>query len=230
MNILFFGPNGSGKGTQGSVVQKKYSISHIESGVIFRENIKGGTELGKKAKEYIDRGDLVPDDITIPMILDRLQKDDCKGGWLLDGFPRNLEQAKALNEALQKEGMKLDYVIEIVLDREIAKNRIMGRRLCANDNNHPNNIYIDAIKPAEKDGNFVCRVCGGELSARSDDQDEDAIGKRHDIYYDTTTGTLAAVQYFKDLSSSQGGSPAIIELDGKPGVKEVSDELMQKLG
>lgn len=230
MNILFFGPNGSGKGTQGSVVQKKYSISHIESGVIFRENIKGGTELGKKAKEYIDRGDLVPDDITIPMILDRLQKDDCKGGWLLDGFPRNLEQAKALNEALQKEGMKLDYVIEIVLDREIAKNRIMGRRLCANDNNHPNNIYIDAIKPAEKDGNFVCRVCGGELSARSDDQDEDAIGKRHDIYYDTTTGTLAAVQYFKDLSSSQGGNPAIIELDGKPGVKEVSDELMQKLG
>jgi len=229
MNILIFGPNGSGKGTQGAVVQKKYSISHIESGVIFRENIKGGTELGKKAKEYIDRGDLVPDNITIPMILDRLQKDDCKKGWLLDGFPRNSEQAKALNEALEAKGIKLDYVIEIVLDREIAKKRIMGRRLCANDNNHPNNIFIDAIKPAEKDGKFSCRVCGGELSARSDDQDEEAINKRHSIYYDTKTGTLAAVQYFKDLSKKKGGTPKIIELDGKPGVKEVAEELGKKL-
>lgn len=230
MNILIFGPNGSGKGTQGAVVQKKYNVTHIESGVIFRENIKGGTELGKKAKVYIDRGDLVPDDITIPMILDRLQKDDCKKGWLLDGFPRNDEQAKALDEALKKAGMKLDCIIEILLDREIAKNRIMGRRLCANDNNHPNNIFIDAIKPAEKDGEMVCRVCGGKLSARSDDQDETAIGKRHDIYYNTKTGTLAAVGYFKKLSAENKGVPRIIELDGKPGVKEVSDDLMKKLG
>ncbi len=230
MNILIFGPNGSGKGTQGAVVQKKYNVTHIESGVIFRENIKGGTELGKKAKVYIDRGDLVPDDITIPMILDRLQKDDCKKGWLLDGFPRNDEQAKALDEALKKAGIKLDCVIEILLDREIAKNRIMGRRLCANDNNHPNNIFIDAIKPAEKDGEMVCRVCGGKLSARSDDQDETAIGKRHDIYYNTKTGTLAAVGYFKKLSTENKGVPRIIELDGKPGVKEVSDDLMKKLG
>lgn len=228
MNILIFGPNGSGKGTQGAIVQKKYSITHIESGVIFRENIKGGTELGMKAKEYIDKGDLVPDEITIPMILDRLKKDDCKSGWLLDGFPRNSEQAKALNEALKNEGMKLDYVIEIVLDREIAKNRIMGRRLCENDNNHPNNIYIDAIKPAEKDGDVVCQVCGGKLSARSDDQDEVAINKRHDIYYDTNTGTLAAVNYFKKIAAD--GQPVIIEVDGTPGVKEVSEELMGKLG
>ncbi len=230
MNILIFGPNGSGKGTQGAVVQKKYNVAHIESGVIFRENIKGGTELGKKAKAYIDKGDLVPDDITIPMILDRLQKDDCKKGWLLDGFPRNDEQAKALDEALKKAGIKLDTVIEILLDREIAKNRIMGRRLCATDNNHPNNIFIDAIKPAEKDGEMVCRVCGGKLSARSDDQDETAIGKRHDIYYNTINGTLAAVDYFKKLSKANGGVPRIIELDGKPGVKEVSEELMKKLG
>ncbi|MBN2078641.1 MAG: adenylate kinase [Spirochaetes bacterium] len=230
MNVLIFGPNGSGKGTQGAVVQKKYEITHIESGVIFRENIKGGTELGKKAKEYIDRGDLVPDDITIPMILDRLQKDDCKKGWLLDGFPRNDEQAKALDEALRGAGIKLDYVIEIILDRETSKNRIMGRRLCANDNNHPNNVFIDAIKPAEKDGAMVCRVCGGALSARSDDQDETAINKRHDIYYDTNKGTLAAVAYFKKLSKDNNGVPAIIELDGKPGVKEVSQELMGKLG
>ncbi|MBN2158978.1 MAG: adenylate kinase [Spirochaetes bacterium] len=230
MNILIFGPNGSGKGTQGAIVQKKYTVTHIESGVIFRENIKGGTELGKKAKEYIDRGDLVPDDITIPMILDRLQKDDCKKGWLLDGFPRNDEQAKALDSALKKAGIKLDYVIEIILDREIAKNRIMGRRLCANDNNHPNNIFIDAIKPAEKDGGIVCRVCGGALSARSDDQDEVAINKRHDIYYDKNKGTIAAVEYFKKLSKENNGVPKVIELDGKPGVKEVSEELMKKLG
>jgi adenylate kinase len=230
MNILIFGPNGSGKGTQGAIVQKKNPVTHIESGVIFRENIKGGTELGKKAKAYIDRGDLVPDDITIPMILDRLKKDDCKNGWLLDGFPRNDEQAKALDEALKKAGIKLDYVIEIILDREIAKQRIMGRRLCANDNNHPNNIFIDAIKPAEKGGEFACRVCGGSLSARSDDQDEVAINKRHDIYYDTKKGTLAAVGYFKDISKKNNGMPKVIELDGKPGVKEVSEELMKKLG
>jgi adenylate kinase len=229
MNILIFGPNGSGKGTQGAVIQKKYNISHIESGVIFRENIKKGSELGKKAKEYIDRGDLVPDNITIPMILDRLQQDDCKAGWLLDGFPRNYDQAEALNAALEKAGIKLDYVVEIILDRETAKKRIMGRKLCATDNNHPNNIYIDAIKPAEKDGGFVCRVCGGALSARSDDQDEEAINKRHNIYYDTKTGTLASVGFFKKLSAAKGGKPAIIELDGTPSVKLVAEELAGKL-
>ena len=229
MNILIFGPNGSGKGTQGAIVQKKFNIVHIESGVIFRENIKNGTELGKKAKEYTLRGDLVPDDITIPMILDRLKKDDCKNGWLLDGFPRNYQQAEALDAALKSEGIKLDYVIEIVLDREIAKNRIMGRRLCANDNNHPNNIFIDAIKPIEKDGNFVCRVCGGELSARPDDQDEDAIDKRHNIYYDKDNGTLASVEYFKKLSAQNNGIPKVIDLDGKPGVKEVSESLSSQL-
>ena len=229
MNILIFGPNGSGKGTQGAVIQKKFNIAHIESGLIFRENIKGGTDLGKKAKEYIDRGDLVPDDITIPMILDRLKQDDCKNGWLLDGFPRNGVQGEALSEALEKEGIKLDYVIEILLDREIAKNRIMGRRLCANDNNHPNNIFIDAIKPAEKNGGVVCRVCGGELSARSDDQDEEAINKRHNIYYDKETGTLAAVEFFKKLSAENNGSPKVIGIDGKPGVKEVGENLEAQL-
>ncbi len=228
MNILIFGPNGSGKGTQGAIVQKKYNISHIESGVIFRENIKGGTELGAKAKEYIDRGELVPDEITIPMILDRLQQNDCKNGWLLDGFPRNPRQGIALKKALDEAGIKLDYVIEIVLDREIAKNRIMGRRLCVNDNNHPNNIYIDAIKPDEKDGGFVCRVCGGSLTARADDQDEGAINKRHNIYYDSEKGTLAAVEFFKK-TAAEGSGTKIIELDGKPGVKEVSEELMAKL-
>jgi len=224
MNILIFGPNGSGKGTQGAVVQKRYGVPHIETGVIFRENINKGTELGNKAKEFIDRGELVPDGITVPMILDRLRQVDCKSGWLLDGFPRNLVQAEALWKALQEAGMKLDYVIEIVLDREIAKKRIMGRRLCATDNNHPNNIFIDAIKPAEKDGKLVCRVCGcDKLTARADDQDEAAIDKRHGIYYDEKSGTLAAVNYFK-------ARVKVLEVDGAPGVKEVSQALLAKLG
>lgn len=224
MNILIFGPNGSGKGTQGAIVQKKYGVPHIETGVIFRENIKKGTDLGKKAKDYIDRGELVPDEITVPMILNRLKEADCAKGWLLDGFPRNLVQAEALWNALVKENIKLDFVIEILLDRQTSKNRIMGRRLCAVDNNHPNNIFIEAIKPAEKDGKFVCRVCGCEtLTARADDQDEGAIDKRHNIYYDTKTGTLAGVNYFKERVK-------VIEVSGVAGVKEVSEDILKKLG
>lgn len=223
MNILTFGPNGSGKGTQGAIVQKKYLIDHIESGAIFRQHIKGGTDLGKKAKEYIDRGDLVPDSITIPMVLETLSKSKDKG-WLLDGFPRSLAQAEALDKALKESGMKLDYVIEIMLDREIAKLRIMGRRLCVNDNNHPNHIAFDAIKPVEKEGKLVCRVCGGDLSTRPDDQDEEAINKRHDIYYDDKTGTMAAVNYFKGIAG-----PKVISVDGSSGIKEVSELIMSQL-
>jgi len=230
MNILFFGPNGSGKGTQGAILQKKFNIPHIESGLIFRDNISKGTELGIKAKKYIERGELVPDNITIPMILERLKQPDCAKGWLLDGFPRNVNQAKQLEEALGKAGLKLGYLIEIVLDRQIAKDRIMGRRLCFNDNNHPNNVFIEAIKPVRKDGKMVCRVCGGELKTRADDQDEAAIDKRHAIYYDTETGTLAAINYFKDKVKKGQAGYRLIELDGRPSVREVSAELIAKLG
>ncbi|MDP7353950.1 MAG: adenylate kinase [Desulfobacterales bacterium] len=224
MNILFFGPNGSGKGTQGAILKNKYNTPHIESGSIFRENISGGTELGNRAREYIDRGVLVPDDISIPMILNRIRQDDCKKGWLLDGFPRNKNQAIKLDEFLQGTGMPLDIVVEITLDREIAKNRIMGRRVCIKDNNHPNNIYIEAILPVAG----RCRICGGELNTRADDQAEDVIDKRHDIYYDTETGTLASAYYFKDLAA-KGGLIDYIIIDGKPGVKEVTAELISKL-
>lgn len=226
MKILFFGPNGSGKGTQGAIVKEKFGIPHIETGVIFRDNISRGTDLGKEAKGYIDRGELVPDSITIPMILSRLKEPDCSKGWLLDGFPRNLTQARELDKALTAEGIELDIVIEIVLDRQIAKNRIMGRRLCVNDNNHPNNIFIDAIKP----NGDKCRVCGGDLKTRADDQDEEAIDQRHNIYYDEKTGTMAAILFYKKLSIERGGKPRIIELDGRPGVKEVSEDLLAQLG
>jgi adenylate kinase len=222
LNILIFGPNGSGKGTQGSLAKKKYDLDHIESGAIFRKHIGGGTELGKKAKEYIDRGELVPDDITIPMVLDVL-KNSSPNGWLLDGFPRSIVQAQKLWEALQADGVKLNFVIEILLPREVAKNRIMGRRLCKNDNNHPNNIFIDAIKP----NGDKCRVCGGELSARADDQDEGAIDKRHDIYYDTKTGTLAASYYYKNLAKEAGFK--YIELDGEGSIDDIRATLMAQL-
>jgi adenylate kinase len=222
MNILIFGPNGSGKGTQGSLVKQKYNIAHIESGAIFREHIGQGTDLGKKAKEYIDKGELVPDEITIPMVLETL-KNQGQNGWLLDGFPRNMEQAKKLWEALQSEGMDLHVVIEIVLDKQIAKNRIMGRRLCVNDPNHPNNVFIEAIKP---DGD-KCRVCGGELKTRSDDQDEDAIDKRHNIYYDTNTGTLAAAYFYKDLA--QQGKTRYIELNGEGDIQSIKENLLAQL-
>lgn len=224
MNILFFGPNGSGKGTQGSILKDKYNAAHIESGAIFRENIKGGTELGMKAKSYIDAGDLVPDEITIPMILDRLKQDDCANGWLLDGFPRNKVQAEKLDESLKAANMKLDYVVEIVLDREIAKLRITGRRLCENDPNHPNNIGIEAIKP----NGDKCRVCGGALTARADDQDEAAIDKRHSIYYNDVDGTLAAAYYFKDLAE-KSNTTKYITLAGEKDMKSVTDELISKL-
>ena len=222
MNIIIFGPNGSGKGTQGALVKDKYNIAHIESGVIFREHIKNGTDLGRQAKAYIDQGALVPDEITIPMVLETLQEKGSKG-WLLDGFPRNMAQARKLWEALQAAGMKLDCVIEILLPRETAKKRIMGRRLCAADNNHPNNIHIDAIKPAGD----VCRVCGGALSARADDQDEDAINKRHDIYYNTADGTLGAAYFYRDMAGAEGFK--YIELDGSKPIPQIKDDLLSRL-
>jgi len=222
MNILIFGPNGSGKGTQGDLLKNKFDLAHIESGAIFRENISGGTELGKKAKAYIDKGDLVPDDITIPMVLDTL-KNKGHNGWLLDGFPRNIVQAEKLWDALQKAGMKLDYAVEIQLPREIAKQRIMGRRICRVNNNHPNNINIEAIKPSGD----TCRVCGGELSKRSDDQDEAAINKRHDIYYNTTDGTLAAAHFFKKLA--EDGKTKYVVLDGEGSIDSIKETLLSRL-
>lgn len=221
MNILIFGPNGSGKGTQGTLVKDKYDLDHIESGAIFRKHIGGGTELGLKAKEYINKGELVPDDITIPMVLDVLQNAG-EHGWLLDGFPRSLVQAEKLWEALQKDGVGLDYVIEIKLPREVAKARIMGRRLCENNPNHPNNVGIPAIAP-EGD---TCRVCGGALSARDDDQDEAAIDKRHDIYYDEETGTMAGCNFYKNMKD---GGFKVIELDGEQSIDEIKNYLISQL-
>ena len=218
-----FGPNGSGKGTQGALIKKAFGLAHIESGAIFREHVGGGTELGKKAKEYMDRGELVPDSITIPMVLETL-KTKGADGWLLDGFPRNIAQAEQLHKAMQEQSMKLDYVVEIDLPRNIARDRIMGRRVCKTDGNHPNTIFIDAIKP----NGDACRVCGGELTARADDQDEAAINKRHDIYYDDKTGTLAAAHYIKELAEK--GETKYIVLNGQGTIDSIKETLIKELG
>lgn len=223
MNILIFGPNGSGKGTQGALIHGRFAIPHIEAGVIFRNNIKEGTELGKKARINVDRGELVPDEITVPMVLNRLREADCRQGWLLDGFPRNITQAEALQKNLGELCIQLDKVIEIVLERNISKKRIMGRRLCPKDNNHPNNIYIEAIQPILKKGILFCRVCGADkLTTRADDQDETAIDQRHDVYYDTKSGTMAAVNYFRNRAK-------LISVDGSPSVGEVSGMIFEQL-
>ncbi len=222
MNILIFGPNGSGKGTQGSLLKKRYNLAHIESGGIFREHLGKGTELGKKAKEYMDRGDLVPDDLTIPMVLEVL-KQAGPNGWLLDGFPRNMAQAEKLWEALTKAGLPLDFVVELQLPRVDAKKRITGRRICANDPNHPNNVNNPAIVPV----NDACRVCGGALSTRPDDQNEAAIDKRHEIYYDDKNGTLAAALFFKKLTNQ--GKTKYIVLDSRGEIADVNADLLKQL-
>lgn len=223
-NILIFGPNGSGKGTQGAVLRSKLDIPHLESGVLFRGQIDAKTQLGIQAKAFIDRGELVPDSITIPMMIERIAQPDCANGWILDGFPRSPAQAQSLDESLKKAGIALDYVIEIQLDRQVAKRRIMGRRLCVNDNNHPNHIAFEAIKPVEKDGELVCRVCGGQLKTRADDQDETAINKRHDIYYDRVKGTLAAVEFFKKQTNLK-----IICVDGAKDIHHVTASILAQL-
>jgi adenylate kinase len=139
------------------------------------------------------------------------------------GFSRNITQAEVFWAALQKEKITLEYVIELEINREVAKKRIMGRRLCPNDNNHPNNINVKENLPIEKDGKLLCRVCGREgLLTRADDQDEAAIDKRHGIYFDTNTGTLAAVRYFKERVK-------VIQVDTLPGVREVSSHLFRLL-
>lgn len=222
MNILIFGPNGSGKGTQGALLMDKYGVAHIESGAVFRQHVGSGTELGKKAKEYMDRGELVPDEITIPMILDILGKQGDKG-WLLDGFPRNMEQARKLHEALDKAGMRLDYVVEIQLPRETAKQRIMGRRLCAVNNNHPNNIHIDAIKPVGD----ACGCAGarcrprGRSERRGHQQTPRYLLRRNQRH-------SGRGRYFKKLAAADPKT-TYIELDGSGSIDDIRNTLLAQL-
>ncbi len=219
MNILIFGPNGSGKGAQSTLIKAKLGLQHVEVGDLFREQIQNKTPLGLQVKDYIGRGDLVPDGITIPMVLNVVQNMDSRG-WLLDGFPRNVNQAESLYTALHNNGIKIDYVIELTLDRVIARNRILGRRTCTNSSHHPNNTNVKEIAPLGD----RCRICESLLKTRADDQDEDVINKRHDIYYDQLLGTLAAASYFKKLPDIK-----YISIKVDRAIGEISEELLNLL-
>lgn len=218
MRILIFGPNGSGKGTQSALLVKRYGFAHVESGGIFRDQIKRGTELGVQAKAYTDKGALVPDSITIPMILERLAEDDCKSGWILDGFPRNPSQANALTKGLEEADTPLDAVIIIEVAKQTAKNRLMGRRNCPEG--HANNVAIEAIAPKGEGDDLVCWKCGSPVTARKDDVDEEAIDLRLNIYFDEENGTLGSVDAVEKWAA---GKPEvkIIKVNGEGPIDEI---------
>lgn len=179
MKLIILGAPGSGKGTTATVLREKYSLAHISTGDIFRANIKNGTPLGVEAKSYIDKGALVPDSVTIRMVEDRLAQDDTKNGYILDGFPRTLAQAEALDEILAKNGSSIDAVLSIVVDDEIIKDRVSSRRVCEKCGAS----YNVRFKPTKVEG--VCDECGGKVVQRADDTAE-TVAARLETYYKNT--------------------------------------------
>ena len=164
MKVIMLGAPGAGKGTQAKKIAAKYEIPHISTGDIFRANIKEGTELGKKAKEYMDQGLLVPDELVVDLVVDRVKQDDCKNGYVLDGFPRTIPQAEALDKALASFGDKMDYAIDVEVPDENIVNRMGGRRACVGCGA----TYHLEYAPTKKEG--ISDVCGGELILRDDDK------------------------------------------------------------
>lgn len=179
MKIIMLGAPGAGKGTQAKRIAEKYSIPHISTGDIFRANIKNGTDLGKKAKEFMDQGLLVPDELTCDLVMDRIQQDDCKNGFVLDGFPRTIPQAEALDAALTKIGQKMDYAIDVDVPDENIVNRMGGRRACVGCGATYHLVYA----PTKKEG--ICDTCGAELILRDDDRPE-TVQKRLGVYHEQT--------------------------------------------
>ena len=179
MKIVMLGAPGAGKGTQAQRIAEKYGIPHISTGDIFRSNIKAGTELGKKAKSFIDQGLLVPDEVTIGMLLDRIHEADCKNGYILDGFPRTIPQAEALTEALAKKGEAIDFAIDVDVPDEKIVTRMAGRRACVKCGMTYHIVYA----APKKEG--ICDNCGSELILRDDDKPE-TVEKRLHVYHDQT--------------------------------------------
>ena len=173
------GAPGAGKGTQAKMIAKEYGIPHISTGDIFRANIKEGTELGKEAKTYMDAGQLVPDELTVKILLDRVAKDDCKNGYVLDGFPRTIPQAEVLDEALTKLGDKIDFAIDVDVPDENIVRRMGGRRACVTCGA---TYHIEHVPP-KKEG--ICDTCGSELILRDDDKPE-TVSNRLKVYHDQT--------------------------------------------
>lgn len=179
MKIIMLGAPGAGKGTQAKKIAAKYSIPHISTGDIFRANIKNGTELGKKAKTYMDQGLLVPDELVVDLVVDRVNQEDCANGYVLDGFPRTIPQAEALTKALAELGQKVDYAIDVDVPDENIVRRMSGRRACVSCGATYHLVYA----PTKQEG--VCDVCGKELILRDDDKPE-TVQKRLDVYHEQT--------------------------------------------
>lgn len=179
MKIVMLGAPGAGKGTQAKMIAAKYQIPHISTGDIFRANIKNGTELGKKAKEYMDQGLLVPDELTVDLVIDRLSQGDCAGGYILDGFPRTIPQAEALDAALAKRGEKMDCAVNVDVPDENIVQRMSGRRACTGCGA----TYHVVHNPSKKGD--ICEVCGEPLVLRDDDKPE-TVQKRLTVYHDQT--------------------------------------------
>ena len=200
MKIIMLGAPGAGKGTQAKMIASKYQIPHISTGDIFRANIKNGTDLGKKAKEYMDQGLLVPDELTCDLVMDRIQQDDCVNGFVLDGFPRTIPQAEALDAALEKIGQHMDYAIDVDVPDDNIVNRMSGRRACLDCGA----TYHVVSLPPKTEGK--CDHCGSDLVLREDDKPE-TVQKRLSVYHDQTQ---PLIDYYKNqgiLKSVDGTQP-----------------------
>lgn len=213
MKIVMLGAPGAGKGTQAKKIAEKYQLPHISTGDIFRANIKNGTELGKKAKTYMDQGLLVPDELVVDLVVDRLKQDDCKNGYILDGFPRTIPQAEALDAALAAIGEKMDYALNVDVPDENIINRMSGRRACVSCGA----TYHVEFNPTKTEG--VCDACGAELILRDDDKAE-TVKKRLDVYHDQTQ---PLIDYYKNAG-------ILVDIDGTVDMNEVFNAIVTILG
>ena len=213
MKIIMLGAPGAGKGTQAKKIAEKYQIPHVSTGDIFRSNIKEGTQLGRKAKEYMDQGALVPDELTIGMLMDRIQQEDCKNGYVLDGFPRTIPQAESLQKAITEMGQKIDFAINVDVPDENIINRMSGRRACISCGATYHIVY----NPSKISG--VCDVCGSELVLRDDDKPE-TVKKRLAVYHDQTR---PLIDYYKEAG-------VLVNVDGTQELNKVFADITDILG
>lgn len=213
MKIIMLGAPGAGKGTQAKKISGKYNIPHISTGDIFRANIKNGTELGKKAKTYMDQGLLVPDELVVDLVVDRVSKEDCAGGYVLDGFPRTIPQAEALDKALAVMGQKVDFAINVEVPDENIVNRMSGRRACVDCGATYHTEYAPA-KVAD-----VCDKCGGGLILRDDDKPETVL-KRLGVYHEQTQ---PLIEYYSKAGIMK-------EVDGTIDIEDVFGAIVNILG
>lgn len=213
MKIIMLGAPGAGKGTQAKKIAEKYSIPHISTGDIFRANIKNGTELGKKAKTYMDQGLLVPDELVVDLVVDRLNQDDCADGCVLDGFPRTIPQAEALDMALAAIGQSVDYAINVEVPDQNIVNRMSGRRACVNCGATYHVVYA----PTKVEN--ICDTCQGELILRDDDKPE-TVQKRLNVYHEQTQ---PLIDYYMKKN-------ILVEVDGTVDIDDVFAAIVKVLG